>query len=127
AFAPYHFAGGTFDAGGLPTGLVYQSEAGFLDFLTGTAPFESLKVLADADAAVCESSATIPVPNVPFDDHLGQIRVPVLYVGAGGGVGDLGNYTTTLLGSTDVTLHVVSLTPPAQRLFDIGHADIFNA
>jgi hypothetical protein len=128
AFAPdYHFAGGTFDASGLPTGLTYQGEAGFFDFLTGTAPFEPLKVLADADASTCESSATIPVPNVPFDDHLDDIQVPILYVGAGGGVGSLGLYTTTLLGSTDVSSVVVSLTPPAQRLLDIGHADIFTA
>jgi hypothetical protein len=128
AFAPaYHFAGGTFDANGLPTGLTYQGEAGFFDFLTGTAPVESLKLLIEADAATCESSPSVAVPNVTYDDHLGDIRVPVLYVAAGGGVGDLGVHTTSLLGSTDVTSHIVSLTPPSQRLFDIGHADIFTA
>ncbi len=127
-FVPfYHFAGGTFDALGLPDGLVYQNEAGFLDFLAGAAPLEPLQVLADGDAAICGPSVTPPVPDVAFDDHLGEIAVPVLYVGAGGGFGDYGIYTTTLLGSTDVTTHVVSLLPPAQRLFDLGHADIFAA
>lgn len=127
SFAPqYHFTGGSFDASGLPNGLLYQGEAGFFDFLAGAAPFEPLQVLVDADAAVCESSETIAVPDVAFDDHLGEITVPVLYVGAGGGYGDLGIYTTTLLGSSDVTIHVVSLTP-SERLFDLGHADIFQA
>ena len=46
-------------------------------------------------------------------------------VGAGGGFGEYGIYTTTLLGSTDVTTHIVDLTPPDQRLSDYGHADLF--
>jgi len=53
--------------------------------------------------------------------------VPVLYVGAGGGFGDFGLYTTTLLGSTDVQTHIVQLQPDPARLFDFGHADLFNA
>lgn len=128
AFVPlYHFTGGSFDASGLPDGLLYQGEAGFIDFLAGAAPLEPLQVLADGDAAICGPSAEPPVPDVGFDDHLDEITVPVLYVGAGGGFGDYGIYTTTLLGSTDVTSHVVSLVPPEQRLFDLGHADIFQA
>ena len=41
--------------------------------------------------------------------------------------GEYGIYTTTLLGSTDVTTHVVSLVPAEARLFDFGHADLFLA
>lgn len=127
-FVPfYHFAGGTFDAFGLPDGLLYQDEPGFFTFLAGASPYEPLRVLADGDAATCESSTTIPVPDVGFDDHLGSIHVPILYVGAGGGFGDYGVYTTSLLGSSDVSTLVVSLLPPSQRLFDLGHADIFHA
>jgi hypothetical protein len=58
--------------------------------------------------------------------RLGDITVPVLYVGAGGGFGDSGLYTTTLLGSTDVTSHIVSLVPAAQPAIDFGHADLFQ-
>ncbi len=123
----YHFNGGTFDGGGLPNGLVYSPEAGVLDFLTLAAPFEPLEELADGDAAICESSPDFAVPDVPFDDHLAQITVPILYVGAGGGFGDFGVYTTTLLGSSDISTRVVTLRPPTERLFDIGHADIFQA
>ncbi|HXU31633.1 MAG TPA: hypothetical protein VN851_13750 [Thermoanaerobaculia bacterium] len=123
----YHFTGGTFDGSGAPTGLSYSSQPGLFDFLTLGSPFEPIQELADGDAALCEHSDTFEVPDVAFDDHLGDIKVPILYVGAGGGFGDFGLYTLGLLGSSDVTTHVVSLTPPAARILDIGHADIFQA
>lgn len=117
----YHFAGGTFDASGKPTGLLYTPEQAWFDFERGASPYEPNRVLLEADETVCDAV------DVPFDDHLGDIRVPVLYVGAGGGFGEFGVYTTTLLGSTDVTTHVVRVLPPDQRPFDIGHADLWNA
>ncbi|HZF10674.1 MAG TPA: hypothetical protein VFE33_17950 [Thermoanaerobaculia bacterium] len=117
----YHFAGGTFDGGGLPTGLSFTPENPWFHFETGPAPFESQQVVVDGDDVICNEK------NVSFDDHLAQITVPVLYLGAGGGFGDFGVYTTTLLGSHDVTTHVVHLVPAAQRALDIGHADIWNA
>lgn len=122
SFVPlYHFLGGTFDGSGLPTGLTYTTEAHWYDFLEGASPLEPNRLLADGDAPICEAT------DVPFDDHLGDIEVPVLYLGAGGGVGDYGIYTTTLLGSTDVTVRVVKLNPPAARALEIGHVDIFTA
>jgi hypothetical protein len=119
----YHFTGGTFAATPLPsglpvpTGLVYSPEATWLQVLRGASPFQPERELADSDAAICGA------PDVRFDDHLAQITVPVLYVGAGGGFGEFGVYTTTLLGSTDVTRRIVDLTP--DRLSDFGHADLF--
>ncbi|HEY7215387.1 MAG TPA: hypothetical protein VIC28_12205, partial [Thermoanaerobaculia bacterium] len=65
--------------------------------------------------------------NVRFDDYLAKITVPVLYLGAGGGFGELGIYTTTLLGGTDKTALVIHKVPAAQRLADYGHADLFLA
>jgi hypothetical protein len=117
----YHFAGGTFDAAGRPTGLSYTPERAWLDFERGASPYEPVRLLLDADETVCEAI------DVPFGDHLNEIRVPVLYLGAGGGFGEFGIYTTTLLGSTDVTTQVVRLLAPSQRPFDLGHADIWNA
>lgn len=115
----YHFTGGTFDPDGKPSGLLYSNEADLFGFEQGAAPFQPNRELEDADASTCEST------DVPFDDHLGEITVPVLYVGAGGGFGEFGVYTTTLLGSTDVTTHIVSLASP--RIVDFGHADLFLA
>jgi hypothetical protein len=115
----YHFTGGTFDAQGKPSGLLYSPEASLFGLEQGSAPFQPNQQLADADAAIC---GTTPVD---FDDHLAQITVPILYMGAGGGFGELGIYTTTLLGSTDVTIHVVHKVPADQRAIDWGHADMF--
>jgi hypothetical protein len=117
----YHFTAGTFDANGLPTGLLYTDPAAFFNFEKGASPFEPNQVVVDGDVATCDQT------DVPFDDHLTEIKVPVLYVGAGGGFGEFGVYTTTLLGSTDVTTHIVHKVPAAQRIVDYGHADLFLA
>jgi pimeloyl-ACP methyl ester carboxylesterase len=117
----YHFVGGTFDANNLPTGLLYTDPALFFAFEAGASPFEPSKVLQDGDEVVCDQT------DVPFDDHLEDITVPVLYVGAGGGFGEFGVYSTALLGSTDVTTLIVNKVPAAQRAIDFGHADLFLA
>jgi hypothetical protein len=90
-----------------------------MTLLAGAAPYQPTRQLADAELVICDEV------DVPFDDHLDDITNPILYVGAGGGFGDYGIYTTTLLGSTDVTTRVVDLTPPDRRLADFGHADLF--
>lgn len=117
----YHFNGGTFDAADEPAGLLYSNEQDLFAFEQGASPFQPNREVADGDVAICEQT------DVDFDDHLDDITVPVLYIGAGGGFGDFGLYTTTLLGSTDVTSLIVSKVPPAQRLADYGHADLFLA
>lgn len=121
----YHFTGGTFAPdpapSGLPvpTGLLYSPEATWLALLGGAAPYQPTRQIADSELVICDEV------DVPFDDHLEEITNPVLYVGAGGGFGEYGVYSTTLLGSTDVTTRIVDLTPPDQRLSDFGHADLF--
>ena len=117
----YHFTGGTFDAQGRPSGLLYSNEADLFAFEQRSAPYQPNRELADADKATCDQM------DVAFDDHLDDITLPVFYVGAGGGFGELGIYTTTLLGSTDVTSLVIYKTSPSARLADYGHADLFLA
>lgn len=117
----YHFTGGTFDAAGKPSGLLYSNEQDLFALERGGSPVQPNREVADGDVAICEQT------DVGFDDHLDDITVPVLYVGGGGGFGDFGLYTTTLLGSTDVTSLIISKVPPAQRLADYGHADLFLA
>jgi hypothetical protein len=113
----YHFTGGVFDANGAPAGLLYSNENDLFDFETAASPYQPNRELADADALTCGTTSL----------NLGAITVPVLYIGAGGGFGDFGLYTTTLLGSTDVSSLIVSKVPAEQRLFDYGHADLFLA
>jgi hypothetical protein len=117
----YHFTGGSFDAQQKPAGLLYSNDADLFAFEQGSAPFQPNRELADSDAATCGKT------SVPFDQHLADIKVPILYVGAGGGFGEYGLYTTTLLGSKDVTVHIVHKVPASQRLADYGHADLFLA
>ncbi len=117
----YHFTGGTFDGAGEPSGLLYSNEQDLFALEQAGSPLQPNREVADGDVAICEQT------DVDFDDHLDDITVPVLYIGAGGGFGDFGLYTTTLLGSTDVTSLIVSKVPPAQRLADYGHADLFLA
>lgn len=120
----YHFTGGTFDANSLPSGLLYTPESRLLALEQGSSPFQPARELLDGDASICDDPAIV---DVPFDDHLDDIKVPVFYVGADGGFGSYGLHTTALLGSTDVTSHVVDLQPAAAQLAEIGHADIFLA
>lgn len=113
----YHFTGGVFDANGAPAGLLYSNEADLFAFEAAASPYQPNRELADAASLTCGTTSL----------NLASITVPVLYIGAGGGFGEFGNYTTTLLGSTDVTSIVVSKVPAALRLFDYGHADLFTA
>jgi hypothetical protein len=117
----YHFTGGVFDAAGLPAGLSFTEDAFFLDFLRGPAPFEPVRLLADAEALMCDQE------DVPFDDHFAAVKVPVFYLGADGGFGTFGLYSVSLLGSADKSSHIVDLRPPAERFLDFGHADLFLA
>lgn len=117
----YHFTGGVFGADGKPAGLLYANEADLFAFEAAASPFQPNRELADAEAATCDAT------DVAWDDHLGAITVPVLYIGAGGGFGEYGIYTTTLLGSTDVTSLVINKVPAPQRILDYGHADLFVA
>ncbi len=117
--AAYHWTGGTFGTNGFPTGLNFTDQTYFHDYLSGAAPFESTKLIADAEAMTCENDDT------PFLDNLADVTVPILYVGADGGFGTTGFYSTTLLGSTDRETLLIDRTPG--QLNDYGHSDLFLA
>ena len=118
----YHYLAGTFDENGLPAGLQYVSQLDkILGIATASPSFQSLGEIIDGEAI---NSGAV---EVPYDDHLGDIKLPVLYVGAAGGMGEHGVYTTTLLGSSDVTVQVVNLAPAGAEMLDYGHADLIWA
>ncbi|TEB07548.1 Alpha/beta hydrolase family protein [Pelotomaculum schinkii] len=118
----YHYLAGTFDENGFPDGLQYVEQ---MDKILGIAlaspSFQSMGEIIDGEAII--SGAV----DVPYDDHLADIKLPVLYVGAAGGMGEYGVYTTTLLGSSDVTVQVVTLLPAEAKALDYGHADLIWA
>jgi len=117
--ANYHWTGGAFGTNGLPTGLNFTNQTYFYDYLAGVSPFEATKLIADAEAMMCENDDT------PFLDNLADVTVPILYVGADGGFGTSGLYSTTLLGSTDRETLLIDRT--LGQLTDYGHSDLFLA
>lgn len=86
-------------------------------------PFYPIPNAMDADM-FSTSCSTI---DSPYDDNLAQIKIPVLYIGAAGGFGRLGEYTTQLLGSDDVTRMMIQLLPNGHETDDFGHMDAFTA
>ncbi len=116
-----HFVGGYFDESGIPTGLRYTQDWLWVDLLQALPPYVPVEALQDTYAVTCNEV------DLPFDDHLGEITLPILHVGAAGGVGQYGYYTTTLTASKDVTKFTVQLLPDDERMMDFGHADLFTA
>ncbi len=117
----FHLVAGTFGPDGMPTGLQYLQPDYFTHFALGAAPW------APTLTGVEQLDIWCGQVDSPFDDHLADITVPVLYLGAAGGVGETGIYSTTLLGSRDVTSLVVRAWPEGQEPMDVGHIDLFNA
>ena len=121
----YHYVGGTFPGGdiwAIPDGFVYTTIPEWNNFLVLASPFEAVRMEHDTYTISCSAGS-----SGPFNNHLNDITVPVLYVGAGGGFGSNGLYTLTLLGSQDVSSLIVSFYPPEQAAFDFGHVDLFHA
>lgn len=124
----YHYCAGTFNEFGLPTGLQFTNSDYMLDFAFAVPSFQSLGEMKDNEALLCDD-------DTPYDDHLGEITIPVFYVGAAGGFGEYGVYTTTLLESydkdnprnDDVDTLIVELYPPEAVALDYGHIDLLFA
>ena len=123
-FAPYapfyHLLSPTLD-GGAAVGLRETAEPAATAWLAGATAHQAMLESADLDALLCGQSAQ------PVDAPLSRIRVPLLYIGAAGGVGSLGLYATTRVASTDVTTLVVQRFGADQRAADFGHADLLFA
>jgi thioesterase domain-containing protein len=119
--AGFHFVTARFDATDVPIGLRYTPDLRWLRLMTQVAGWESLGDFIDGNALYCGDI------EVPFDDHLRDIRVPVLYLAAAGGFSTTGLYSTTLLGSRDVTQVVIRLRPRGQEVDDFGHVDLWHA
>lgn len=122
-FAPdvsIHYLAGFMDQTGFPVSLRLVTLAQWLDFLEAGVPFEPNRFIMDYDRIVGN------IIDSPFDDHLGEITVPVLNLGAKGGLGPYTVYGTTLLGSTDITHKIVEV-GTGDVLTEFGHIDLFLA
>jgi hypothetical protein len=113
----YHLIGSELGPGGIPIAPLFTDPDVFIETTRNLSPYESLGTMLQGAAVLCGDTV--------HDDHLGDIRIPVLYVGAEGGFGSDGIYTTTLLGSNDVEILNIALT--ADRFTDFGHDDVVRA
>ena len=114
----YHFFAPVLEDG-FPVDFAYTQTAAAFDFLQEFVPFEPTAFARDYAAIWCDET------DVPWDDFLGEIDVPVLSLGAAGGLVDATQYTLDLLGSTDKTLISVSLND--DPLLDFAHIDLWIA
>lgn len=113
----WHFVAGFLDENGVPSALRFTEDRLWLDVLANIPPHLPMQTNYDTDATFCGKMA------MPFDDHLRQVKIPILLAGAAGGFGKAGYYTPTLTGSKDITKFIVQLLPDDQRAQDFGHAE----
>jgi len=116
----YHLVAGVFESG-ISVNLQYTLPDVWIGAMAEYSPYMPNLRRYEVAASICGEE------DLPYNDHLAEITVPVLYVGAAGGWGEYGLYVTTLLGSTDVTSHIIQLHPPEEVLLDFGHSDIHSA
>lgn len=117
---PYlHSVGGLIDPETFETELLYTRPERWFTFLSAVSHFQPLRIDLDGAAILCDEL------DSPYDDHLAEIAVPVLYVGAAGAYGAAGLHTTTLIASADVSSLIVSETAVPEE--DWGHNDLVLA
>jgi|GEM_PF-2862175 len=112
----FHYCTGSFNETGHPAGLNFTNADYMTDLTRSLDAFRSIGCMMEEEAIMCNCSAVV---DVPYDDNLGNIRLPVMYVGGGTGYGGEGNYTTSLLRSADVTNLIV----PGYGHIDMLYAD----
>lgn len=114
----WHFVAGDIDSDlGVPVGLLYSDPHRWIQLLGELPPYMPERARYDVAVTACGTQ------DVTLDDYLGDIKVPIYYLGAAGGSADEGEYTTTLTASTDITTHIVTVAN--DPLLDYGHADLF--
>jgi pimeloyl-ACP methyl ester carboxylesterase len=116
--ASWHLVGGDLDEYGIPSTLRFTDDQLWVGAM-GTAfpPYYPVRIDVDTDQLLCGTS------DIPFDDHLAQITVPILHVGAKGGFGPSMYASTTLTASRDVTTITVQRLLDSDEAMDFGHVD----
>jgi pimeloyl-ACP methyl ester carboxylesterase len=118
-YTPYfHFAGGEFE-GDLPIDLRYSPLETYLEFTINLNPYFPTEVFRDRYALQCG------VPDLPWNDRIGDVDVPILFIGAGGGTGEWGLDAVNATSSSEITELIIDLDP--DRSLDFGHIDLMTA
>lgn len=117
----YHYLAGTFDSTGFPTGFQYTNVDNWVDFMVYAPPYEPYQFQTDYSKVICAPE------TVPWDDHLGDVTVPLLWLSANGGVAPPVIRTLDVVGSDDITEVHVGFYPPEMAGLDFAHIDLFIA
>ena len=113
---------GEFDESGMPLRLQFTNYDYMLDYTFAIPNYTGLLELMQSDALWCGAE------DLPYDDHLGLVTVPVFYVTAAGGEGGrYGLYNLGLLASPDKTSLIVQFYPDEAAALDFGHLDLLTA
>jgi hypothetical protein len=118
----WHYFGGSFDEEtGLPVDLHFTSVAGMCEFMLTGCPWEALRFMGDYESILCDDD------DVPWDDNLSLVEIPILYLEPAGGLGATGRYTLDLFTSATVQIATASLMPEDLITEDFGHIDMWTA
>jgi hypothetical protein len=117
---PWHFVAGGFDPFPFPTGLFYTDADLWVDAAQAVPFYVPFQAFLDIDLTRCDEV------DVPFDDYLSEIALPILAVGAAGGAAPA-PYTPSLTASADIEPLTVQLLADGEAASDFGHADLFFA
>jgi len=119
---PFHRWAVVSDESGVPSEGTYTTTKDIADMLASSPPYPIPNAfIADMFAVSC------PTMDTPYDDNLGEVKVPVLYVGQAGGFGAFGEYALDLLGSGDVTKLMIQFRPETDATHDWGHMEAYSA
>lgn len=122
----WHYWGGEFDGDpddpdSLPVDTRFLPRDWAFEFMATASPWQPNAFFRDYDAISCDEV------DVPWDDNLAQVTIPVLNFGGAGGLAPSAAHTLSLLGSNDIQEVIVQMLPDDQRTEDFGHIDIFTA
>lgn len=115
------FDGNPADGSGFPIGFRFLPDSWAFEFMTTAAAWQAQPFFYDYCRISCNEV------DVPWDDNLADITVPVLNLGGAGGLAPSAEYTLGLLGSADVQNVIVQLLPDDQPYEDFGHIDMWTA
>lgn len=113
----YHFGAGSYSPLGFPEDLQYTPLEYMRAWVMNAPGYQPTLEILEGDQLQCGTP-------LPLADHLGDVTMPVFYLGARGGFGDTGLPMLDLFGSTDKSSYIVQLAGAANPLFDYGHADL---
>ena len=122
----WHYWGGVFDGDPedpetMPIDTRFLPKEWSFEFMATAASWQSNAFFLDYNLISCDEE------DVPWDDHLAEINVPVLNLGGAGALAPSALHTLGLLGSTDVQHVIVQMLPDDQKFEDFGHIDIWTA